>query len=156
MEYATDPAWARYQAVPQPYLRRHAEEFIGHYLESEWSIDPFWSIEFQGRSVGAFSMHVFANDRTASVGFDLAPFLWGRGLTTEAAMAVVKAAFDELELRKVCATTDAPNAASIRVLEKLGMRREGLQREHHWRRDKPVDIALYGVLREDWTRPRDR
>jgi aminoglycoside 6'-N-acetyltransferase len=70
-------------------------------------------------------------------------------LTTEAARAVVDTAFDSLRLRKIWATADAPNVASIRVLEKLGMQPEGVQREHNWRRGEPVDIALYGVLRDE-------
>ena len=54
--------------------------------------------------------------------YGLEPGLWGRGLATEAAVAALEFVFDELGLPEVVAGTDAPNAASIRVLRKLGMR----------------------------------
>ena len=150
MEFATDPEWGRYQQVPRLYRREHAKEFLGYFARADWTRDFCWAIEFDGTYSGAVSMHVYESHKTASIGFDLDPRLWGRGLATEAARAVVDRAFDTLRLRKVWATADAPNVASIRVLEKLGMRREGLQREHDWRRGKPVDIVNYGVLLDEW------
>ena len=153
MEFATDPEWGRYQQVPRPYRREHAREFLSYFAQADWTSYCGWAIEFGGRYSGAFSMHIHESHKTASIGFDLDRRLWGQGLATEAARAVVGRAFDRLGLRKVWATADAPNIASIRVLEKLGMRREGLQREHHWRRGEPVDIVLYGVLRDEWRAP---
>ena len=150
MEFANDPEWGRYQQVPQPYRREDAEEFLGHFARLDSTVDFCWAIEVEGKFSGAVSMHVYEPHKTASLGFDLNPRLWKRGLTTEAAGAVVDAAFGTLRVRKVWATADAPNIASIRVLEKLGMQREGLQREHHWRRGEPVDIVLYAVLRDEW------
>lgn len=57
--------------------------------------------------------------------YALAPAVWGRGYATEAAAAVLGDAFRRVGLPRVVAQTDAPNAASIRVLERLGMRRVG-------------------------------
>ena len=54
--------------------------------------------------------------------YGLAPVCWGQGLATEAARAVLRHAFDDLGLACVVAATDPPNRASIRVLERLGMR----------------------------------
>ncbi len=150
MEFATDPEWGRRQQVPRPYKREHAKDFLGYFARADWTNDFCWAIEFDGRYSGAVSMHVYESQKTASIGFDLDPRLWRRGLTTEAARAVVDKAFDTLRLRKIWATADAPNVASIRVMEKLGMRREGLQHEHQWRHGKPVDIVLYGVLLDEW------
>ncbi|MDP6182784.1 MAG: GNAT family protein [Gammaproteobacteria bacterium] len=150
MEFANHPEWGRYQQVPQPFRREHARDFLAHFERSDWTEGFCWAIEFDGKYAGAVSMHVYDVHKTASIGFDLNPQLWKRGLTTEATREVVDRAFGSLRLRKVWATADAPNIASIRVLEKLGMQREGLQREHHWRRGKPVDIVLYGVLGDEW------
>ena len=54
--------------------------------------------------------------------YGLEPALWGRGLATEAAEASLAYVFDRVGLPEVVAGTDAPNGASIRVLEKMGMR----------------------------------
>ena len=57
--------------------------------------------------------------------YELVPELWGRGLATEAARACVRYAFEEAGLRRVLAGADPPNVASLRVLEKLGMKPVG-------------------------------
>jgi ribosomal-protein-alanine N-acetyltransferase len=54
--------------------------------------------------------------------YGLAPQVWGQGLATEGARAVLEYAFDVLKLRRVWARTDRPNVASQRVIERLGMR----------------------------------
>ena len=54
--------------------------------------------------------------------YGLAPEWWGRGLATEAAYAVARYAFDTLGFTRLRAATDVPNAASVRVMERLGMR----------------------------------
>jgi RimJ/RimL family protein N-acetyltransferase len=57
--------------------------------------------------------------------YALAPAMWGFGYATEAAAAVLRDAFGRVRVPRVVARTDVPNAASIRVLERLGMRRVG-------------------------------
>lgn len=57
--------------------------------------------------------------------YELVPELWGRGLATEAARACVRYAFEEAGLRRVIAGANPPNVASLRVLEKLGMKPVG-------------------------------
>lgn len=65
----------------------------------------------------------FANsDAGPEVGWRLASEYWGQGLATEAAQAALKYAFERLEFQRVIANVQAENIASIRVMEKLGMR----------------------------------
>ena len=56
--------------------------------------------------------------------YALAPAFWGKGYATEAARAVLAHGFDRVGLGRIVAQTDVPNAASVRVLERLGMTRE--------------------------------
>ena len=81
----------------------------------------------------------------------LDPAAWGRGLVTEAARALVDHAFARLALHRVWASCLPENAASWRVLEKLGFRREGFLRQNlrihgEWR-----DSFLYAVLASEWS-----
>jgi ribosomal-protein-alanine N-acetyltransferase len=59
------------------------------------------------------------------LGYELVPQAWGRCLATEAARACVRYAFEEAGLARVIAGADPPNVASLRVLEKLGMKPVG-------------------------------
>lgn len=56
------------------------------------------------------------------LGYELAPEAWGRGLATEAARECVRYAFGRAGFERVIAGADAPNAASLRIIEKLGMK----------------------------------
>jgi RimJ/RimL family protein N-acetyltransferase len=53
-------------------------------------------------------------------------------------------------LMRVGASADARNVASTRVMEKLGMKREGLLRCNRFERGEPVDEVFYGLLRSEW------
>jgi ribosomal-protein-alanine N-acetyltransferase len=75
--------------------------------------------------------------------------LWGRGYATEAVRAVVAHAFGPLGLHRIQAGAYATNAASIRVLEKVGFRREGVLRAHVRRGDAFIDEILFGILSGD-------
>lgn len=73
------------------------------------------------------------------VGFAFLPEAWGKGFAVESAAAVLARARDVLGIRRVLAITDPDNAASIRVLERIGMVREGSVRMP----GEELDLALY-------------
>ena len=75
---------------------------------------------------------------------------WGRGLTPEAARAVVGWGFERYALNKVGAYAALNNRRSWRVMEKLGMTREAVLRSNAKLWDEYVDDVYYGVLRKEW------
>lgn len=79
--------------------------------------------EHQSDLIAGFAGLLNSLQRFPSLTFGTRPQLWGRGYSTEAATAVLRYAFDELELECVLADVDEPNETSIRVLEVLGMSR---------------------------------
>jgi len=88
--------------------------------------------------------------RSAALGYCLADAAWGQGYATEAARALLMWAFDTLDLNRVQAETDTRNAASARVLEKLGFVREGTLRQDCIVNGDVSDSWVYGLLRRDW------
>ena len=88
--------------------------------------------------------------RSASMGFCFGQAAWGHGYATEAARAVLEWAFKTLDLNRVQAETDTRNAASARVLEKLGFEREGTLREDCVVDGEVSDSWVYGLLRRQW------
>ena len=78
-----------------------------------------------GRVVGEAGLQVLDGGPDVELGYTLSHAAWGRGLATEAARAVLRWAFAGLRLERVVAVADPANAASLRVLDKLGMRRLG-------------------------------
>lgn len=95
-----------------------------------------------------------AEHRRASLGYALARTAWGRGYVAEALPALLDFAFGTLDLHRLEADVDPRNARSIRALERLGFRREGLQRERYRMHDEWQDALLYGLLRDEWVERR--
>jgi len=89
--------------------------------------------------------------RSASLGYCLDQVAWGHGYATEAARSLLQWAFDTLDLNRVQAETDTRNAASARVLEKLGFVREGTLREDCIVDSEVSDSWVYGLLRRQWS-----
>ena len=87
--------------------------------------------------------------RRAEIGYVLARSHWRRGIAQEALTIALAYAFDVLKLNRVEADTDPRNSPSIRLIEKLGFRREGTLRERWLVDGESQDSALYGLLRAD-------
>jgi RimJ/RimL family protein N-acetyltransferase len=77
---------------------------------------------------------------------------WGKGYATEAAQALLRLAFTRLNAHRVIALCQPENGASLRVMEKLGMQREGLLRQTHPFGDGWRDELLYAILDNDYPR----
>ena len=89
-------------------------------------------------------------NRTMELGYWLAEPYWGRGISAEACRAVVTFAFASCEPERMQARVIAGNAASVRVLEKLGFRHEGALRSSLFRRGRFEDVLYFAVLRSEW------
>jgi ribosomal-protein-alanine N-acetyltransferase len=87
-----------------------------------------WAVRLADESqlAGVCGVRNLKDSGDVEIVYSLAPQLWGRGLATEAAEAVLRYLFEELGLERVFGGADEPNRASARVLAKLGMRYHGI------------------------------
>jgi RimJ/RimL family protein N-acetyltransferase len=103
----------------------------------------------RGTLMGAIGIHPEGHDR-AEIGYWLGVPYWGRGYMSEAARRVTAFGFAELGLHRVQATCLPRNPASARVLEHVGMRREGLLRGYVRKGEVYEDLLIYAILRDEW------
>ena len=104
-----------------------------------------------GRFIGTMYFELKSvDDRTAEIGWLVAPAFQGRGFAGEAAGMLLELAFGELGLHRVIAELDPRNAASVRVCERLGMRKEGHFVEQMWLKDEWTDTGSYAILGREW------
>lgn len=151
VDYASDPEWGRFLPVSVPYKREDAEVFLAQRRIEDRGAAATWAIVHAGRASGGITLVQQREQCRAMLGWSLARPLWGQGLATEAGRAVMGAAFRQLEwLHKVWANADSRNGASQRVMERLGMQREGCLRGHRQHRGEPIDDVYYGILRSEW------
>ncbi len=103
-----------------------------------------------GRHIGGARLGIqSAANKIADLGYTLRRDEWGKGYGTEVARALIEFGFRKLSLHRIWATTDPENTASRRVLEKCGMRPEGVLRENLLVRGRWRDSLLYSVLEHE-------
>ena len=102
-----------------------------------------------GRVIGACDLS-FIERRVVDLGYMFCMDAWGKGFATEVALALIEAAFFELQAERVISTVDVNNGASIRVLEKIGMRWEAVFRKHRRAKNRWWDCHLFVLPREVW------
>jgi RimJ/RimL family protein N-acetyltransferase len=140
--------------IPHPYSEKDAEGWVGTHAKrhEEGKVTTFAIRLTDGPLVGAMGIVISKAMKRAELGYWIGREHWNRGYATEAARAVLDHAFGTLGLRRVFAEHLVRNPASGRVMEKLGMREEGILRGHVLKWDVPEDIAFRGILREEWER----
>ena len=150
----SNPRVLRYWDSPPWKDRGRAQRFIARCKEIEQEgSGARLAIERQadGRFIGWCGVVEWNPDhRSAMLGYCLEESAWGHGFATEAASALLQWAFDVMDLNRVQSETDTRNAASARVLEKLGFVREGMTREDCIVDGEVSDSWVYGLLRREW------
>ena len=138
--------------LPTAYDRRVTEHMVARFSGDLVDKEAVFAIESEGRVIGLVSLEVDSESKVAELGYDLARDMWGQGLATEAAAAVVDWGLREYGLARIFAEADARNGRSLRVMKRLGMTREGLRRRDQIERGER-EIARYAVLRSEWSSP---
>lgn len=142
----------RYWDSPPWRERSRAERFLATCRQmAEEGTGVRVAMERDGSFVGWCGLSRWnPNFRSAAVGYCLNEAAWGHGYATEGAQALLGWAFETLDLNRVQAEADTRNAASARVLEKLGFQREGTLREDCIVEGVVSDSWVYGLLRREW------
>jgi len=102
-----------------------------------------------GKLIGACDLSLIESN-AVDLGYMLSVEQWGQGYATEIALALIDAAFFDLRAERVISTVDVNNGASIRVLEKIGMRWEAVFRKHRRAKNRWWDCHLFTLPREVW------
>jgi ribosomal-protein-alanine N-acetyltransferase len=153
--YESDPEVARFDDWG-PNTAEETNAILRSVLadQQHWPRDAVaTAIELQSEGALVGSIHLAVRDkknRTADIGFTINRHYWGRGYASEATAAFVDALFRRLDMHRVCASCDTRNRGSHRVLEKLGMRREGLFRGNVQQRGDWRDSYFYAILSDEW------
>ncbi len=109
-----------------------------------------------GEMVGNTMLHwVSREHQTGEIGFIFHPDHHGRGYATESAQPLIDFGFEVCGFHRIVGRLEARNAASARVLEKLGMRREALLIENEWVKGEWQSELDYAILEREWRARRD-
>ncbi len=157
--YGSDPEVVRFMSWG-PNTEEETQAYVPRQLEAQAS-DPRRELDFavtlkdDGRLIGGCGLHVTRpKDPAGFIGYCFHRDYWGQGYAAEAARSVVAFGFEALDLHRIYSTCDVQNIASARVMEKVGMRREGHLREDRLIRGRWRDSLLYAILEHEWREQR--
>ena len=139
--------------IPHPYPDGAAEQWIAKHQEvfaKGEALELAVTRRADGALVGAMGLRLEVEHARAELGYWIGTPYWGRGYGTEAAGAVVRYGFEALGLNRIYACHLVRNPASGRVMQKIGMAYEGCQRGHLRKWGQFEDVALYGILKEEY------
>jgi len=151
-QYAGDPRvteflpWQPHKSLDDTH--KFIETTLNH---QEWPDLAPWGIEHKAdeKIIGACGFHHWHLEHArAELGYVLAHRYWGNGYMTEAVRAVISYGFDEMLLNRIEALCRVPNVASARVLEKSGLKFEGVLQQYMFANGAYHDYKIYGILRD--------
>lgn len=155
-EYASNPRVSRHVPWSTHHSIADSESFITAHVLSNYEkhIPEPWGItvkELDNKIVGTVGCRWLSQSvKSMDLGYILAEPLWGRGITTEAAHATLTWVYSNCGVNRIQARCQQENIASARVMEKLGMKREGVLRASEVKDGQFVDVCYYSILREEW------
>lgn len=112
-----------------------------------------WGIVLKetGRQIGSCGYNWWLPKHgRAEISYMLDRKYWGKGLVTEAVSEILRFGMEKMELNRIEALVHPENKPSRRVLEKVGMKLEGVLREAIKLKDAYQDHLMYSLLRRDW------
>jgi RimJ/RimL family protein N-acetyltransferase len=154
LAYRNDPEVARYQSW-NSIAEDGARHYLAECMASEPGVPGQWyqvgiALRETGELIGDMGLGINAQRPTeGEIGYTLSRACWGQGYGSEAVSALLDYAFTYLGLTRIKAVCDTRNEASFRLMEKIGMRRVGMERNVLFKGEY-CDEYEYAIGRAEW------
>ncbi|WHX67403.1 GNAT family N-acetyltransferase [Peribacillus frigoritolerans] len=135
--------------LPYPYTIEDALSWIEHHFDN---FNANKSYEFaitdkeSGKLYGAIALSNNQKFNNGEIAYWIGKKFWGNGYATEAAQAILHFALEEKQYHKVFARYFNSNPASGRVMQKLGLKKEGILIDHVRKENRFEDLVYYGII----------
>ncbi|UPW84320.1 GNAT family N-acetyltransferase [Lysinibacillus sp. Ag94] len=147
-EYTSNPNVMKY--IPEGvFNEEEAKKFVSENSGEQAKYFPV-ILKSDNIVIGHIVFHQYFGEHTYEIGWVLNPNYYNNGYASEAAKAVLNYGFKEMQLHRIIATCQPENIPSYRVMEKIGMRREGYFKKCIPNGDEWWDEYYYAVLKEEW------
>ncbi|HEV2350332.1 MAG TPA: GNAT family N-acetyltransferase [Terriglobia bacterium] len=140
---SSDPDVMKYIGKGEPWSAKQTEQFVKDQIENFHRYGfCLWKLAYKpaGGLIGFCGLQHLSKSVEIEIGWWLAKAFWGKGLATEASRTVISYGFETIGLRRIVAIAQPANLASIRVMEKLGMRHEKNTVDRHG-----ISVVLYSI-----------
>jgi RimJ/RimL family protein N-acetyltransferase len=156
VNYRSDPDVARYQSWTAPYPAADGDRLIRNMRRQHPDTPGEWfqfaiTLRSTGELIGDCGAKPNAFDAThTQIGYTIGRAHQRRGYGSEAVQALLGYLFDARRMHRVTANCDGRNAASMGLLERVGLRREGVMLASVWAKGEWTDDVLYAMLADEW------
>lgn len=146
--YMSDPNIVEH--LPEDvFSERDSMEFIGKNM-GENAKNLAISLKDDERLIGHMVFHKWFAPDTLEIGWVINSLFQGKGYASEAAYRLLEYGFNSLSSHRIIATCQPENVASWKIMEKIGMRKEGHFKQCIYRRGKWIDEYFYAILSKEW------
>lgn len=134
-------------SISERVVKEWVEEYEKNNAFYQWAIvlkeidEPIGTISVVGMNERVDMVHI---------GYCIGSKWWGNGYMSEAFARIIPFMFNEVEAQRIEAQHDPNNPASGKVMEKCGLKYEGILRKADWSNKGIVDAAMYGLLKEEY------
>ena len=154
-EYASDPEVSKYTGWYAHNALEDSKLFLNYVTNSyrnnqvsSWGVVHKVDKKFIG-TAGFINWNV--EHARAEIGYALARKYWGKGYMTEVVHAIIYFGFSRIMLNRIEARCEIKNIASARVMEKVGMKYEGILRQHMFMKGKYRDLKIYSITKDEFS-----
>jgi len=137
-------------------VREHIKTNISQNIDITDMWLQFAIIISENKLIGDIGVNLSADKMQAEVGCTLDKAFQGKGYATEALGAMIDYLFLTLKKHRITASIDPRNTASIRMVERLGFKKEAHFRESLFIRGEWVDDVIYAILEKEWVNSKDK
>lgn len=155
-EYSINPSFYRYMEYEPHNSIEGTRQYLNKLINrSSSDSGHYWFIflKDQKKIIGSFGLlNVDRRKGSAEIGYGISPDYWGHGYFNEALLLVINYLFIKLYFNRICVITQVNNAPSIKALERVGFKKEGVMREYYlsMKNSNYYDAAMLALLKSDY------
>lgn len=153
-KYLSDPEVMKYYGLEPFKSVQDALDEISWYesiFNEQTGIRWGISLKDNDKIIGSCGfLNTVSTHRRTDIGFELSKEYWGQGIGSEAIMAIIHYAFEQMNIQRIQALIEPLNIASQKMVEKAGFLQEGLLRKYEYTCGNFDDLYMYGLLKEDY------
>jgi ribosomal-protein-alanine N-acetyltransferase len=155
--YSSDPEVAKYVSFDTATSIEDARIFLHTTLENyAKGTDPSSFgivLKDEMKLVGSIGYLNWSNDhKRIEIGYALSRDYWNKDYVSEATKGVIGYTFIHSDIIRIEARARTENTASTRVMEKAGMKFEGILRKQMFNKGEHHDVKMYSIIRDEWIR----
>ncbi|MBU5262362.1 GNAT family N-acetyltransferase [Bacillus atrophaeus] len=147
-EYTSNPHVMKY--IPEGvFTEEDAKKFVNENMGGNAEKFPV-VVKEENIVIGHIAFFKYFGEHSYEIGWVFNPKYYNKGYASEAAQAILEFGFTNMKLHRIIATCQPQNIASYRVMEKIGMRREGYFKKCIPNGNQWWDEYYYAILEEEW------